>query len=202
MIALFVDTTSNLIRICLNKDNEFYYVEKESLMDHSSHVLSLINELLNNNGVNVNEINKMIVCNGPGSFTGIRIGVTICKTIAYCLNIPITTISSLEILGLNGNCVSLIYDNNDKYYYGIYKGNDVFEEGLDSKDNILEKARKLDLSVLYSKNKIEDLDVIVENDFKNEIFSYCEDKELVNPHHVNPYYLKLTSAELNLLNDK
>ena len=45
--------------------------------------------------------------NGPGSFTGIRIGITIAKVYAWSLNIPITTISSLEAMAISSE--------NEKY---------------------------------------------------------------------------------------
>ena len=65
---------------------------------------------------------KIYVVNGPGSFTGVRLGVTIAKTFAYTLEIPIKTISSLEL-----KAVSLVEKNkivgvkeNNGYYIGIF----------------------------------------------------------------------------------
>ena len=49
----------------------------------------------------VNDIDKILVVTGPGSFTGERIAVTIGKTIAYCLNIPIKVIDALTIIAIN-----------------------------------------------------------------------------------------------------
>ena len=55
------------------------------------------------------KLDEIIVVNGPGSFTGVRLGVTIAKTLAYTLNIPIKTISSLEVSSISNNAQKSIY---------------------------------------------------------------------------------------------
>jgi len=57
--------------------------------------------MFDKNDIAKDEITKIIVVNGPGSFTGIRIGVTIAKVYAWTLKIDITTITSLEAMALS-----------------------------------------------------------------------------------------------------
>lgn len=201
MIGLFIDTTSNLINVTLNNNGKFTSVNQVSIMNHSNYVINIIEKLLKDNDLEIKLVNKLIVCNGPGSFTGIRIGVMIAKTIAYCLDIDITTISSLEILGINSNCISLIHDNNNNYYYGIYKNGRILEENLDTLDNILNIIKEYEIDNIYSNKEIIGLESKVRDIDYKVIFEYCKNKKKINPHLVNPYYLKLTSAEANIKND-
>ena len=77
---------------------------KEKLGNNlSEYTLPRIEEMLNVKGIKPDEINKIIVVNGPGSFTGIRIGLTIAKTLAWAKNIPIVPISSLEAMALSSD---------------------------------------------------------------------------------------------------
>ena len=67
----------------------FEKIDIETINKHSVVTMPSIRTILNNNNIDVKELNEIIVCNGPGSFTGSRIAVTIAKTMAYSLNIPI-----------------------------------------------------------------------------------------------------------------
>lgn len=202
MIELFINTTSKLIDITLNNNGNISTIYKVSSMDHSTYVINIIKELLKNSNLDINSVDRLIVCNGPGSFTGIRIGIIIAKTIAYCLDIDIVTISSLELLSLNDNCLTLIHDNKDNYYYGIYENQDIKEEGLDLIDTIIEKYNEYNVSNIYSNSKVSKLDDVIIRDLDYKLlFDYCKNKKIINAHLVNPYYLKITSAEANLKND-
>ena len=129
---------------------------------------------------------------GPGSFTGIRIGVTIAKTYAYCLNKKITPISSLKmkILEFTGydNYVSIIKDKRDLIYLGIYDKdyNTVFE-GLISNSILQEKLNDLsNYKLVESEN--DDIDRKNLNVLK--VIEYYKKQKDINPHEVNPIYLK------------
>lgn len=99
MIELYLDTHFQDVLIALYKDGKLFDLKKEKNVKNTSVVtLPLFIEMLNHNNLNVNDIKKIYVNIGPGSFTGVRIGVTLAKTIAYSLNIPIVGVSSLDIL--------------------------------------------------------------------------------------------------------
>ena len=104
MITLYLDTTSSFLYTALIKDGETIAEIKEQLNNSlSEYTLPRIEEMLTVKGISVDEIGKIIVVNGPGSFTGIRIGLTIAKTLAWAKNIPIIPISSLEAMALSAD---------------------------------------------------------------------------------------------------
>ena len=84
MYSLFIDTHIYDIVVILFKNGKIF---KKSIIEKArgSELLPCIKEL-----TDLNDINEIIVVNGPGSFTGIRTGITVAKTIAYVKNIPIS----------------------------------------------------------------------------------------------------------------
>ena len=102
MNSLFIDTHDKDIIITLFKNGKVLEASlKSSERHHSDFTMSMIESVLKNNNLTVHELDEILVVNGPGSFTGVRIGVTIAKTLAYTLNIPIKTITSLECLAVS-----------------------------------------------------------------------------------------------------
>ena len=111
MYTLFISTFSEIITIGLLKDGkEIDRLEQVSNRNHSIYTIPMIEELLDKNEIKTNYLNEIIVVNGPGSFTGVRIGVTIAKTFAYLLNKEVICLSSLKIRAISTNhdyCLSL-----------------------------------------------------------------------------------------------
>ena len=125
MISLFIDTSTTNAIVALYKDiSPIEIIKEENMQDISSHIMPMIDKLLKNNNVMINQINKIFVVNGPGSFTGLRIGVTIAKTMSWSLNIPVVPISSLEVLAstsFEGNYIIPYIDARRDYVFaGIY----------------------------------------------------------------------------------
>ena len=104
MYSLYIDTHDNKIVIGLYKDGLIIDNNiKESSRNHSDFTMPMIREILINNSITIKDLNEIIVVNGPGSFTGCRIGITIAKTYSWALNIPISTITSLEAMALSND---------------------------------------------------------------------------------------------------
>lgn len=131
MYKLFISTYSELITIGLFKDNTLIMQkEKESEKSHSIYLVPMIDEILKENNIECQDLSEILVVNGPGSFTGIRLGVTVAKTLAYTLNIPIKTISSIEAISASikdDNKIITISDTKGKYL-GIFENNQLVNE--------------------------------------------------------------------------
>lgn len=193
MYTLFISTFSELITIGLLKDGkEIDRLEQVSSRNHSVYTIPMIEELLDKNEIKTNYLNEIIVVNGPGSFTGVRIGVTIAKTLAYTLDITIKTITSLEAYAVSytsdKNKLVAIPDLKGKYIGYFTKDNDLLSNYIYLNNKEYDK---------YIKDKKE---YLIENDSfnLNDIYNYLKNKEEINPHLVNPIYIKGIDA----LNDK
>ena len=194
MTSLFLDTSSNTLIISIVKNSKIIdIISLEEAREHSIYAVEKLKKIIENNNLTPDDIDKIFVVNGPGSFTGIRIGVTIAKTYAYALNKKIVPVSSLKmkILGYNNydNYISIMKDKKDLSYLGIYDKNyNTLFEGLLTEADIKEKIENI-----KGKNKIvkfelddsnrENIDIV-------SIINYYNNINEVNPHNVNPNYLK------------
>ena len=128
MKILAVDTSSAICSVAiLENDNLIDINELDDGKTHSENLMPLLDELLKRNSLDVKDI-EMIACTvGPGSFTGIRIGVSSIKPIAEVLNIKVASVMSLEALARNvenkSTIVSLIDARNNQVYAGIFDEN-------------------------------------------------------------------------------
>ena len=117
-MILVIDTSSSNVTVSIiqNDKVEFSFSKKVD-NDIASKILPIIDKGLKELGLDVKSINKIFVVNGPGSFTGVRIGVTVAKTIGWALNINVVPISSLELIATtpvtNKYIVPLIMPNID-----------------------------------------------------------------------------------------
>ena len=198
MVYLFIDTSDIDVSIGVIKDSKILSYKSESVPNkHSVYTTSYLKEMLDKAGVFPEDIDKILVVNGPGSFTGVRIGVTIAKVYAYLVKCEIVSVSSLKILALSSNnsdyYMSLLDAKHDNYYVGIYDKdyNDIVEKFC-SKEEVNYYIDKY--NPLLVSNKDFEMDSNVVNKVNLDLISivnYYKDKKDENVHLVNPNYLKL-----------
>ena len=188
MKYLFIDTCSNslIISTIINNKIDYFFIDKNN-NDTSSKVMKIINEAV----PDIKIIDKIFVVNGPGSFTGIRVGVTIAKTIGFCLNIPIIELSELELLATTNTDtkynVALIDARRGYVYAGIYDKD--LNCYLEDQHILLNDIKyPVDYTIINSYDNIDLLKIIKKHEFD----------EPINPHNLNPNYLKRTEAEEKL----
>jgi len=128
MKILTIDTSSEVCSVALLEDDKL--IDKNELDNgktHSETLMVLIDELLKRNNVDIKDINLFGCDVGPGSFTGIRIGVSTIKAMAEVLNVKIASVTSLEVLARNVQdrkiIASIIDARNDQVYLGIFDEN-------------------------------------------------------------------------------
>ncbi len=187
MYSLLIDTHDKDLLICLYKDDEVLDKELSNTSNHASKCMPIINDVLERNNLDVHKLNEIIVVIGPGSFTGVRIGATIGKMLAYTLNIPIKTITSLDMYAISNesdkNKLVLIRDL--KGSYGAYYTSD---------NNIIDEAFYKSTEALneYLKDKEE---YIIDNNINLvKVKLFVNNLEVINPHKVNPIYIKEIEA--------
>lgn len=101
-MILIIDTTEDKSQIFLFKNAKKYkHHIFQSHSHHSENLLKEIDSLLANQGAKTQDLKKIIVINGPGSFTGCRVGVATANALAFSLNVPIIQISKNEIAAKN-----------------------------------------------------------------------------------------------------
>lgn len=202
MISLFIDTSLANVSISVIRDNKILSNINENIPNmHSVYVTKYIKDALDKANIDANEVDNLMVVNGPGSFTGVRIGVTIAKTYGYLIKKDITPISSLKILAICNNhediILSLIPANKSSYYGALYdkNNNEIIKEQFMNKDLVIEICNKYKPLIVSNEVGIvgeykiskQKLDVL-------KIVNYYIDKDKVNCFKIVPNYLKLPQA--------
>ncbi len=204
MICFYIDTTSNYLYTGLSKDNLLLIERKLNFAhDLSTFALDEVRKMFLEVKIEPKDVDKIIVVNGPGSFTGIRIGVTIAKIYAYLLKKEIITISSLEAMNVSSKDNKLhvpIINARRGYVYGaIYDGDRtvLMEQYITlEKLKLILIGQKKDY-VFISNDKFDDFGCQEYDPDILKIINTFKDRGGTDPHFVNPVYLKLTEAEEN-----
>jgi len=206
MRVLYIDTSSSYLYSAIVQDEELISsVAEEYGQSLSEIALPKIVEMFEKNNLSPKDVDKIIVVNGPGSFTGIRIGITIAKVYAWSLKTPITTISSLEAMSVSNKDgkihIPMLNARRGYVYTAIYNENgEIIHKPEHIKwDEIKKEIEELSNYTIISNDEF-DWDVEKTSyipDFVS-IVNRFKDKEDINPHAVNPEYLKLTEAEEKL----
>lgn len=193
MKSLFIDTHDAEILIGLFEDDELIdQRQKVSSRNHSDYTMPMIDDILKSNNLSVHDLNTILVVNGPGSFTGVRLGVTIAKTLAYTLNIPIKTITSLEAYAIS-------YGSSKEKLVAIHDVKGVFGALFTSDDELVgdffyksndEFKKYLDEEHLEDKIIPNEIDLV-------KVKKYMNNLEPTIAHKVNPLYIKVIEALKN-----
>lgn len=125
MITLLLDSTSRMMVIGIAKDGILITKYSEEAFQTQSELFTLrIAEILQASNLKVKDINEIIVTHGPGSFTGVRIGVTIAKVLAYALKVPLYSVSSLALFADKEEPTVCVLDaRNNRSFVGVYEQN-------------------------------------------------------------------------------
>lgn len=217
MKILAIDTSSSICSVAILEDDKL--IDKNELNDgktHSENLMPLLDELLKRNSLNINDI-EMIACSvGPGSFTGIRIGVATIKPIAEVLKIKVASVSSLEALARNVEnkevIVALIDARNNQVYCGVFdkEYNKIGDYLADDINEVIKVLEKYDNITVVGNGASLHKEILLEN-LKNVEFSednnqsaenvgkigykkYLENN-LCNADTIMPVYLRKSQAE-------
>jgi tRNA threonylcarbamoyladenosine biosynthesis protein TsaB len=130
MKVLAIDTSNLVLGVAVASEERLLGEVATNLQkNHSIRLMPTIALLLEQLGTPVTELNGIAVAKGPGSYTGLRIGVTTAKVMAWALSLPLAGVSSLEALAANGaffpGAICPIFDARRKRVYtGLYKNVD------------------------------------------------------------------------------
>ena len=127
MFVLAIDTSNTTLSVALVENNEILIeVIEATKNDHSKRLMPTIEALFKKVNRTPKELDLIAVAEGPGSYTGVRIGVTVAKTLAWTLNKPLVGVSSLEILARNikedAYIIPLFDARRQTVFAGVYEG--------------------------------------------------------------------------------
>lgn len=165
MIWLGIDTANTPLAVALVKNGQVIAEEVTNIkLNHSGGAMPAIERLFTRTKLQPADLDVIAVSEGPGSYTGIRIGVTIAKTLAWTLKIPVVGVSSLKVLAANipyyQEVICTLMDaRRQNVYAGAYDGSNhlenVVEDGHYSMEDLLGQLEALKRPVLFVGHDVE-----------------------------------------------
>lgn len=227
MKILAVDTSATAASVAVAEENKLIgEFSINTALTHSQTLMPMVDELLKNTGLSVNDIGAVAVNAGPGSFTGVRIGVAAVKGIAFPKNLPCVSVSTLESMAYNmlGNdCVvcSVMDARCSQVYNALFRVKDCTVTRMtddrahsltDLKNELQYISEKVvlvgDGAVLCSEFLGSELENIMLAPFNNRIqtassvayaaFEKINNGETLTADELMPVYLRLPQAQREL----
>lgn len=225
MKLLSIDTSSNICGVSiLENTNLICTLDNNTGKTHSENLMPMIKEILNKTNLTLEDIDLIVYDKGPGSFTGLRIGIATVKAFGDSMNLKCIGISSLEALAYNvkteGLICSIIDCKNNNCYFSLYElKNNIYKElippTVESFDNtikILNKFTNLPITFVGSGVNIFNFQnifqkAILSTDTNNTLnsyhlglagfYKYISSNTLETTDNILPLYLKKPQAEIN-----
>ena len=129
MKILAIETSSNICGITYRKDGEnIYTVESDSKRKHAEILPSYYYEIKNQSSFELSDLDGISISIGPGSFTGLRVGLSFAKGLAFSRDLPLipvpTLMSIAHVSKQDGTIGVLLHSHGDKVYYQSFQNFD------------------------------------------------------------------------------
>lgn len=211
-IILNIETATKNCSVSLSKSGKTIFVKEHADQgySHAEKLHVFIDEVIKECQINISEINSVAVSKGPGSYTGLRIGVSAAKGLCYALNIPLIAVDTLEILAnqvqkKDGLIVPMLDARRMEVYSAIF--NNDLEKISETKAEILstESYDEINEKIYFvgdcqekcqtvlTKNNFEFLPEIVypsANEMSKISYQKFENKQFEDVAYFEPFYLK------------
>ena len=193
MITIMLDSSNTSMSVgIMDESHIIASTSYEAWQRQSEVMIPELDKLLKDNGFTKDDIQDVIVAIGPGSYTGVRIAITIAKTIAVALNVKVYPVSSLQVLKDGNNpSICLINARSKRSYIGVYQGPKcLLKDGIMTNDEVNAYIKEHpDYSIC---GNVEYLGIAGKNsEIIQEMFLLKKDlSPMDNPLSLTPVYLK------------
>lgn len=192
MITILLDSSNTNLSVGIAKDNLLLdYVSYEAWQRQSEYMIPELDKLLTKYDIKKEDITDVIVAKGPGSYTGVRIAITIAKTITTALDIKLYAVSSLRVLKDGDRpSICLINARSGRSYIGAYENEKILlEDQIMKNDDVLAYINAHPDYSVCGDTKYLNLNGVESNNLK-EMISLKEHLDSINPLSLKPVYMK------------
>lgn len=226
MKVLAMDTSNKAMAVALAEDDSIVATKKINIKrNHSIQLMPAVEELIQEVNWQPSDLDRIAVAKGPGSYTGVRIAVTTAKSLAWALDCPVVTYSSLEALALGqtSGYICPIFDaRRENVYTGLYYSDETGElKSVKPDQHIalsswLEELRAIEEPILFVGEDVVNFESQIKETLGSKAIylpqadqlpnvelmaKQAENRDSVLVHELVPEYLKLTEAEENWMKD-
>ena len=192
MITILLDSSNTNLTVGIARDNLLLdYISYEAWQRQSEYMIPELDKLLKKYNVERNEIEDVIVAKGPGSYTCVRIAITIAKTIATALNAKLYAISSLRVQkDCKNPSICLINARSGRSYIGVYEDDKVLlEDQIMKNEDVLNYIKEHPEYSVCGDTKYLDIEGVISNNIK-EMLELKPVLESINTLSLKPVYMK------------
>ena len=192
MITILLDSSNTNLSVGIARDNLLLEsISYEAWQRQSEYMIPELNKLLTKYDVNRDEIKEVIVAKGPGSYTGVRISITIAKTIATALNAKLYAVSSLRVQkACKKPSICLINARSGRSYIGVYEDDKILlDDQIMKNEDVLNYIKEHPNYIVCGDAKYLGLDGVISNNIQ-EMLNLKDVLESINPLSLKPVYMK------------
>ncbi|CAD2073670.1 tRNA (adenosine(37)-N6)-threonylcarbamoyltransferase complex dimerization subunit type 1 TsaB [Phocicoccus pinnipedialis] len=206
MKTLLIDTSDQVLSIAITDDIILAEININIKRTHSETLMPYISQLLKMTNLKKSELECIVVSNGPGSYTGVRIGVTVAKTLAVALNIPIFTVSSLFVMAASfrgvvapvidarrGNIYGAVYELDGDSFVTLKEP--VYLSFEEFNKSVMEMGATVIANTSLKQNFEGNMTHVMSR--IGNVVNYMDALNEVDAHSVVPDYLRISEAERN-----
>ena len=192
MITILLDSSNTNLSVGIARDNLLLeYISYEAWQRQSEYMIPELDKLLSKYNVSRDEIKEVMVAKGPGSYTGVRIAITIAKTIATALDAKLYAVSSLRVQKACKNpSICLINARSGRSYIGVYEDDKVLlDDQIMKNEDVLNYIKEHPNYSVCGDVKYFGLEGVISNNIQ-EMLNLKNVLEPVNPLGLKPVYMK------------
>ena len=191
MKTIIMDSANKYLVVALYEDEKcLASLQEEGNRKQSEYAIVYLQKLLQENHLKMSDFDEMVITIGPGSYTGVRVALTIAKTLNATMNIKVKTVSSLKAMAGMKKAISILDARSHKLFLGIYnEGKVIVDDGaceaLKTHTSLLPKGIK-EVEGSFMQGSV--IDVL---SFKGQLIArgitnYSSDElKLIKDHHSN-----------------
>ena len=192
MVTVLLDSSNTNLSVGIAKDNLLLeYISYEAWQRQSEYMIVELNKLLEKHNIKKEDITDVMVAKGPGSYTGVRIAITIAKTIAVALDAKLYAVSSLRVQkdGVRPS-ICLINARSGRSYVGVYEDQKILlDDCIMKNDEVMNYIKDHPDYSVCGDTKYLNIEGIESNTMK-EMLDLKDSLESINPLSLKPVYMK------------
>ena len=185
------------------KDDKVFSYEDKTQNKHSDEILKIIDDLLDESELTIKHIDNICVCLGPGSFTGVRVAVSIAKGLAIGSGAKVFALSNFDVCEKQDGDNVLILEGFSNFVYSRICQNGKLEDSCIEIEKLVEEIKNKNLKVFYTtektQNRLNKFEIFGKTIKNNIIFAFNQEiinGESVDLNQIFPVYLRASQAEI------
>lgn len=208
MNSLILDCSCGM-NVYVVSDGKQFIFEDCLQNKHSDEVLKVVDKLLSDAGLKVCDLDNVCVCVGPGSFTGVRVAVSVAKGLAIGTGASVFVLTNFDIYDLAETNCCLVLEGFSNFVYARIIKNGKFEDSCIEIERLVDMVKESNFEMLASTEKTQNMlnkfkidSKLAQKNIINAFNSKINNSDKIELNQIYPVYLRASQAEIERLKKK